>query len=71
MKGLFAFVGVDPVAVNLDFRSTEHHIIGNGMRLDGSSRIELDERWRSVLSPSEIDVFNHIAGDLNNRLGYN
>lgn len=71
LKGLFAFVGVDPAPVNLDFRSTDHHIIGNGMRLDGSSRIELDERWRSVLSSSEIGVFNHVAGELNNRLGYN
>jgi hypothetical protein len=67
---LFDFTGVDSVAVSRYFRSVEHHIIGNGMRLDSTPEIKLDERWREVLSPSDLEIFDHIAGKLNGQLGY-
>ena len=67
---LFIFIGVDPEQAVSDFRSVEHHVIGNGMRLDSTSEIRLDERWRSRLSPADLKVFESVAGKLNSRLGY-
>jgi hypothetical protein len=45
-------------------------MIGNGMRLDSTPEIKLDERWREVLSPSDLEIFDPIAGRLNRQLGY-
>lgn len=67
---LFTFIGVDPAKRNNDFRMVENHVVGNGMRLDSSSEIKLDERWRTTLSPADLAVFNSIAGDLQHRFGY-
>jgi hypothetical protein len=70
LGAILEFVGVDPVARPQDFRSAEHHVIGNGMRLDATSEIRLDERWRSALSAGELREFDRVAGDLNRTLGY-
>jgi hypothetical protein len=70
LRPVFQFVGVDPTAMALDFRNTEHHVIGNGMRLDSDNQIKLDERWRTSLSRQELDVFDAVAGPLRRRLGY-
>lgn len=67
---IFEFAGVAPDPVNLDFRSVEHHIIGNGMRLDDSSRIRMDERWKSHLTESQLAAFDREAGRLSASLGY-
>jgi hypothetical protein len=70
LKRVFAFIGVDPAATSLDFRSADHHVVGNGMRLDATEQIELDERWRVALSPADLETFAGVAGDLSRRLGY-
>ena len=44
--------------------------MGNGMRLDSTSTIKLDERWRSVLTMSDLAVFDDVAGALSRDLGY-
>jgi len=67
---VFRFLGVDPHQEVRDFRSVEHHVIANGMRLDATSDIRLDERWRSVLSDSDLRLFDDIGGKPNKRLGY-
>jgi hypothetical protein len=67
---LCGFLGIDPVKVNLDFRSREQHVIGNGMRLDSTSEIRLDERWKTHLTPDDLRIFDTVAGDLNRRYGY-
>jgi hypothetical protein len=67
---IFAFLGVDPKRTQLEFRTVEHHVVGNGMRLDDMSEIRLDERWRTVLTQDDLRVFDAVAGDLNRRLGY-
>lgn len=67
---LFTFLGVDPAEKITDFRSVEHHIIGNGMRLDSTSEIQFDERWKSALSASDLKIFESIAGKMNKQLGY-
>jgi hypothetical protein len=67
---LFEFLGVDPHKRTRDFRSIEQHVIGNGMRLDSTSEIHLDERWRSILTQDEMGIFDHVAGKMNRRYGY-
>jgi hypothetical protein len=70
LRRIFGFLGVDPDRSVVDFRSVDHHVVGNGMRLDATSQIQLDERWKSALSPEELAVFDRIAGRLNRRYGY-
>lgn len=67
---LFGFLEVDPGRAVRDFRSVAHHVVGNGMRLDSTSEIRLDERWKSVLTEGDLAAFDSVAGDLNRRYGY-
>jgi hypothetical protein len=67
---LHDFLGVkrqDPLP---DFRAIQQHVVGNGMRLDLTSEVVMDERWRSVLTSKDLDVFDHVAGKVNGRYGY-
>lgn len=64
------FLGVDPHRQPVDFRSVEQHVVGNGMRLDTVSEIQLDERWRQRLTTEELKVFDDVAGAVNRRYGY-
>ncbi len=70
LSRVFEFIGVDPAGGTLDFRSVEQHVIGNGMRLDTSSAIELDERWRDELTAESLAEFACAAGGMNRKLGY-
>jgi hypothetical protein len=67
---LFRFIGCDPGTMILDFRSVEHHVVGNGMRLDSTSEIRLDERWKTELNERQLNIFQSIAGNMNSRFGY-
>ena len=67
---LLCFLGQDPDRWVEDFRSCDHHVIGNGMRLDSTSETQLDERWRSVLTDRQLREFDRMGGDLNRRYGY-
>jgi hypothetical protein len=67
---LFEFLGLEPEKRIKDFRLVEHHIIGNGMRLDMTSKVQLDERWKSVLTEDKLRIFDRIAGTMNRRYGY-
>lgn len=64
------FIGADPGGKVLDFRSVNHHMVGNGMRLDSTSEISLDERWKERFDADQLARFDQVAGDLNRRLGY-
>jgi hypothetical protein len=67
---IFSFLDLKPCSVVDSFRDVEHHVIGNGMRLDTTSEIRLDERWRKVLTTSQLNTFERVAGDLNRRHEY-
>lgn len=64
------FLGRSAGAPRLDFKSAEHHVIGNGMRFDKSSEIGLDRRWRTHLAARDLHVFDRVAGRLNREYGY-
>ena len=70
LRRLYEFVGVDPARGGARLRSFEHHVIGNGMRLDTTTEVVLDERWRSELEPRHLQMFEAEAGALARRLGY-
>jgi hypothetical protein len=70
LRRLFTFIGVDPGKSRMDFRSTDHHVVGNGMRFDTTTEIRIDERWRKVLGPGDLETFASVAGSLNRGLGY-
>lgn len=70
MNAVQTFLGVEPSDAFLRFRDAEHHVVGNGMRLDSSSEIRLDDRWRDVLDKPALEEFDRIAGNLNRSFGY-
>jgi hypothetical protein len=70
LKNVLAFLGMNPDRTALDFRSVEHHVVGNGMRLDSGQEIRVDERWKTALNSADLRTFSLVAGDLNRRLGY-
>ena len=64
------WLGIDSDNVRLDYRSVEHHLLGNPMRLVDTSAIKVDERWRDELGPEDLHSFDRIAGAVNRDLGY-
>jgi len=70
LRRLFGFVGVEAPASGARLRGFDHHVIGNGMRLDTTTEVRLDERWREALTPDDLAEFEREAGALNRRLGY-
>ena len=67
---IFTFIGIRTDLALDDFRSAEHHIVGNGMRLDKGSEIQVDERWKSSLGKEQLAIFEKIGGTMNRRYGY-
>ncbi|AGH80218.1 hypothetical protein PCNPT3_01380 [Psychromonas sp. CNPT3] len=67
---VFQFMGVDSAQTRLDFKSVEHHVIGNGMRLDESETIELDQRWKHQLTVTDLGIFSNVAGAYQKKMGY-
>jgi hypothetical protein len=70
LKRLATFLDLDPNQVTLDFHAVTQHVIGNGMRMDATSAIKLDERWKMHLSEDDLRVFDEVAGNLNRSYGY-
>jgi hypothetical protein len=64
------FIGVTAGGGVPDFRSVDHHIIGNRMRLSHTSEISLDERWRTEMPADQIRAVERIAGPTLERYGY-
>ena len=70
MGRLQQFLGVEPGKQHREFRAVGQHIVGNGMRLDTTSEIRLDARWREALTERDLRTFHDVAGDMNQRYGY-
>lgn len=64
------FVGVEPEPLPADFRDTDHHIIGNRMRIAGAGEIVLDERWRTMLTADQIDTVLRRTAEHRRRMGF-
>jgi hypothetical protein len=70
LRQLCEFIELDCDSLNLNFRSGEQHVLGNEMRLNSTSQIRLDERWRTQLSNEDLQVFDEVAGPMNRQYGY-
>ncbi len=70
LRRIHGFLGTDCSRTAAQFRAVEHHVIGNGMRLDSLSEIRLDERWRQTLTEQDLLLFQQVAGEVNRRYGY-
>jgi hypothetical protein len=64
------FLNVSKYDTKQGFRSIQQHVVGNGMRLNASSEIQLDERWKTTLTKENLRIFNSIAGEINRKYGY-
>lgn len=71
LEQMLSFIGVDANKRRLDFKTVEHHVLGNGMRLDESEAIKLDQRWKTELSQEELAEFEKVAGDYQLTIGSN
>jgi len=69
LRPVLEWIGVDPAIPPALARGT-YHVVGNGMRLDSTREVKLDDRWKTALGPDELATFDAVAGDLNRRLGY-
>lgn len=63
LAGLYEFIGLEPSEWNGDFRSVEHHVLGNSMRLGKVGTIVKSERWRTELSATELGEIERTAAD--------
>lgn len=68
---LCEFIGVEYSEQCLNFRNSDHHIIGNAqMRFGTNNEIYYDEKWRTSLSSEQLKLFDRLAGKLNRSYGY-
>jgi len=70
LRRIHEFLGTDHTLATSHFRDVENHVVGNGMRLDTTSEIRLDERWREILTERDLRTFNQTAGAMNRCYGY-
>jgi Sulfotransferase family len=70
LERVYGFIGVHARNGFYNFRSADHHIIGNRMRLSSTSEIRLDETWKQALTPEQMAVIERCVGPLNRRYGY-
>ncbi|GJQ57448.1 MAG: hypothetical protein SCALA701_02490 [Candidatus Scalindua sp.] len=64
------FVGCKRVTVPKNFYDSEHHIIGNRMRLTISGDIKRDDSWKKRLNQEDLKIIARIAGEANHFFGY-
>lgn len=70
MRRIQEFLQVESDSSFKKFKEIEHHVIGNGMRLDTSSAVQLDDRWRDVLTAQDLRDFATVGEAQNRRYGY-
>ena len=70
LRQLHTFFGVPPRDPPETITPSEHHIIGNHMRLQNITTITANDSWREHLTGVETTRILRIAGDINARLGY-
>jgi hypothetical protein len=70
LKRLWSFCGVVPMDPPTRVFSSEHHVLGNNMRMAGPIEVRLDQRWRRDLAPAEQAAVLRVAGSLHRDFGY-
>jgi hypothetical protein len=70
LSQLYRFCGVQDVAPVTAVTSTNHHVLGNSLRLNASIHVRLDESWRAKLSADGQKKVLSVAGAMNRAMGY-
>jgi hypothetical protein len=71
MNRLADFLQVRQARVPQDFYRTEHHIIGNHMRLNsGDGIVKRDDSWVDRLTQRDLAIIKRHAGLANNYFGH-
>jgi len=70
LGGLWRFMGLRPPEAQAAAPSRELHVLGHYTRLNGAAHMKLKEKWRTELSPPDLQVFEALAGPANRSLGY-
>lgn len=58
---IYRFLGLTPQPFHGDFKTVEHHVIGNSMRLSHVSQITKSNRWERELSPDALAAITRTA----------
>lgn len=66
----YEFCGLEPKFTMGEFFQSEHHIVGNRMRLANVGQLYLDEGWRRMLTVEEQECTNRLAATMHARYGY-
>ncbi len=69
LEAIERFIGVEATSVPVDLQATDHHIIGNSMRLRGIGEIREDRSWEQALDREDLRTIARIAGPASRRLG--
>jgi hypothetical protein len=64
LNRIFAFLGISQLNDISNYHQKEQHIFGNKMRKASTSEIKQDERWRTFLSPTQLQTIQKTVGDL-------
>ena len=70
LSKIYDFIGLSNNSYDIQFNASEHHILGNQMRLGSIEGIKLDEKWKSTLTRGDLEIFEQIAGRFNRSYGY-
>jgi hypothetical protein len=57
------FVGLPAEQFSGDFKTVEHHVLGNSMRLSGPSNITKSERWKTELTHKDFDTMKRVINE--------
>jgi hypothetical protein len=70
LNNLWRFCGVRAMDTPTVINASQHHVLGNSMRMKADIRIRLDQSWAERLDSDETRQILEIAGDVNRKLGY-
>lgn len=65
-----SFLELAPAPLPEVIDPTEHHILGNRIRLGGPLQVSTDEKWRRELTRQDVREAFGVAGDVNAGFGY-
>jgi hypothetical protein len=64
------FAGLEPWRGPIDFRASDHHVIGNRIRLASSGEVVLDQSWRERLTNEQVGEIERRTARKRQLLGY-
>jgi len=70
MQQIHEHLGLQAAETSLAVDPTQHHVLSNRIRTQGTMQIQLNEKWKTALTEREGAVALSIAGSFNRQFGY-